>query len=181
MRCVTLTSLASLALPYLSTFFHKRHESSKNKCVFRCLLLLLSETFLVPKQFSEIVWQMWERLHVKYRYSCHVLIKLHFCRHILDKSSNTKFYRNPFMWEPHCSLRTEERTDAWKVITKLIFSFRNFAKAPKNLLCLPVIEPHFLCFPARSPVIVPTALPVLKIQMLRGFIRSPLFGSSLNL
>jgi hypothetical protein len=55
------------------------------------------------------------------RYSCQILMKLEFCRHIFEKYSNVKFHENP-------SILTDGRTD----VTKLIVAFRNFAKAPET-------------------------------------------------
>jgi hypothetical protein len=40
--------------------------------------------------------------------------------------------RKSVQWEPSCSMRTDRQTE----MTKLIFAFRNFAKAPKNLYFL---------------------------------------------
>jgi hypothetical protein len=39
-------------------------------------------------------------------------------------------------WEPVCSMRTDRRTDGQTDTTKLIDTFRNFAKALKNALCI---------------------------------------------
>jgi len=38
---------------------------------------------------------MYIGLHVKYLYSCQILIKLEFSRQIFEKYSNTKFHENP--------------------------------------------------------------------------------------
>jgi len=69
-------------------------------------------------------------LHAKYRcYSCSILMKLEFFRHIFEKYTNIKFHENsssgsrivPFGW-------TDGRTD----MSNLIVAFGNFAKATKN-------------------------------------------------
>jgi len=37
---------------------------------------------------------MYIGLHVKYRYSCQILIKLEFSKHIFEKYSNIKYHEN---------------------------------------------------------------------------------------
>jgi len=39
---------------------------------------------------------MYIGLHVSYRYSCQILMKLEFSGQILEKSSNIKLHKNPF-------------------------------------------------------------------------------------
>jgi hypothetical protein len=72
---------------------------------------------------------MYIGLHVQYRYSCQILVKLEYSRQILQKYSNIKFHENPFSGSRvvPCG-RTDGKTD----MTKLIVTFCNFASAPKN-------------------------------------------------
>jgi hypothetical protein len=65
------------------------------------------------------------------RYSCRILKKLEFFEHISKKkkSSNIKFYQNPFSESRvvHADVRTD--------FMKLMVNFRNFANATKKM-CL---------------------------------------------
>jgi hypothetical protein len=54
-------------------------------------------------------------------------MKLEFCQQFFKKYSNTKFHENP---SSGSKVVPWERTD----IMNLIFAFRNFAKAPKDML-----------------------------------------------
>ena len=45
-------------------------------------------------------------------YSCQILIKLEFFRHVLEKYSNIKFRENPSSGGPRCSMRTDRRDEA---------------------------------------------------------------------
>ena len=56
-------------------------------------------------------------------YSWPSLMKIFFSVQIVDKSSNTKFRENPFIWGPSCCMRKDGRTDT---VTELIVAFRNF-------------------------------------------------------
>jgi hypothetical protein len=68
-------------------------------------------------------------LHVKYRYSCPILMKPEFSRNILKKCTNIKFYANPFTGNLVVSCgRTDGPTD----MMKLTVAFRNFTNAPKT-------------------------------------------------
>jgi hypothetical protein len=55
---------------------------TKYKMCVRFSLLLLSETFLILRRNEQ---DMITGLHVKYPYSCQILIKLEFSGHILEK------------------------------------------------------------------------------------------------
>jgi hypothetical protein len=58
-------------------------------------------------------------------YSCHVLMKLEFSRHIFETYSNINIYEKLSWRVPSCSMWTDRQTN----VTKLIVGFRNFAKA----------------------------------------------------
>jgi hypothetical protein len=61
-----------------------------------------------------------------------ILMKLKFSQQIFENYSNTKFHENPSSGSRDvlCG-RIGRRTDRRKDMMKLIFAFRNFAKAPK--------------------------------------------------
>ena len=44
-------------------------------------------------------------------YSIKVLITLEFSGHIFEKPSSIKLHKNPFQWQPTCSVGTEGQTD----------------------------------------------------------------------
>jgi hypothetical protein len=59
-------------------------------------------------------------------------MKLEFSRQIVEEYSNIKFNKKSVHWKPSSSMRTDGQTD----MTKLIFAFRNFKKAPKKCACM---------------------------------------------
>lgn len=79
-----------------------------------------------------------------------------FCSYFNDTSTSSKFFQktlvykfpwNFLQWEPSCSRTTEEdrtnrQRDRQTDMTQLIFSFRNFSKAPKIILW----RRAFLCY-----------------------------------
>jgi hypothetical protein len=72
-------------------------------------------------------------LHVKYQFSCPILLKLKFYEQNFEKHSNI-FHENPSSGNEifYADVWTEGRTD----VTKLIAAFRNFANASK---CVEVV------------------------------------------
>jgi len=78
---------------------------------------------------GEIWSKMFTERHVKYRYSCRIVIKLEFSRLFFFKYSIIKFHKNPYSGNRNVSCgQTERQTH----MTKLIVAFRNFASAPPN-------------------------------------------------
>jgi len=66
-----LSPVAYPAIQYFSAFSHKRHDFRKEKklntnCVLRFSLQLLSEKFLILKELSEILSDMYIALFEKY-------------------------------------------------------------------------------------------------------------------
>jgi hypothetical protein len=62
-----------------------------------CVLIFsstLSKMFLILSTIQRDTVLTYIGLHVKYRYSCQILMELEFCRHIFEKSSNIKFHDN---------------------------------------------------------------------------------------
>jgi hypothetical protein len=86
----------------------------------------LSETFLNLRRNER------DMIKNAYLYSCPILMKLEFSRHIFEKSSNIQFHENPSsgIRVVPCGPK-DRRTD----MTKLIVVFRNFANAPKTGAC----------------------------------------------
>ena len=58
MRCITMPSVACLAVPYFSTLSLKRHDfrkkSYRTQNVFRVSLQILTENILLQKEMSQI-------------------------------------------------------------------------------------------------------------------------------
>jgi len=81
-----------------------------------------------------VIIRMCIGLHIKYRYSCPILMKLTFSWQIFEKYSNIKIHENPKIRAE--SFHGDGRTD----MTKKIVSFRNSANAPKIKLLL-----HNMC------------------------------------
>jgi hypothetical protein len=69
------------------------------------------------------------------RYSCQILMKLEYFRHIFEKYSNTKLLENPSSEsrvppQGRTERQTGRETESDR--RKLIVAFRNFANAPKS-------------------------------------------------
>jgi len=65
----------------------------------KCLILRRTERDMIKLYIGV--------LHLKWRYCCHILMKLKFSKRAFGKHSNIKFYDN----ESSCSMRTDGRTD----------------------------------------------------------------------
>jgi hypothetical protein len=77
---------------------------------------------------------MYIRLHVKYRYSCQIVIKLEFSQRIFEKHLSIICHENPFSGSRVVPRgRSSGLTDGQTDMTELIVAFRSFSKAPKNL------------------------------------------------
>ena len=93
-----ISSVARLALPYFHTSSHKMHDFPKKKgflaikCVLWSSLQRCSEKFLILRELNGVWSKMFIVLHVIYRYSFHMLMKLEFYRLIFEKESNIKFH-----------------------------------------------------------------------------------------
>jgi len=68
-------------------------------------------------------------LHVKYRYSCSILITLGASGQIFENYTNTEFHENLSSGSPVVPCG---RTDIQADMTKLKVAFRSFANAPKS-------------------------------------------------
>jgi len=90
-------------------------------CISTFSLRLLSETILILSRTERDMAFMYNTL-----YSCPISMKLEFSRQFFEDYSNIKFHENPSSRSR--TVPCAERTD----MTKLLFTFRNFAKAPKN-------------------------------------------------
>jgi len=58
---------------------------------------------------------MYIGLHVKYRYSSQILMKLGFSRQIFEKSSEHQISWKSVLWEASCPMRTDVQTDMTKL------------------------------------------------------------------
>ena len=86
----------------------------ENKSCFHFLYKFCLKHSSFQQEMRGILSQMYRVLHVKYRYSCHILMELEFSRQIFEKYSNTKFHENPSSG------------------SRDVLCGRNFANAPKN-------------------------------------------------
>jgi hypothetical protein len=118
--------------------FPKKSYWTKNMCFdflynfyFICVLIF-STTFISNISHSKkyLAWYCHKCENVFMwitRYSCRILPKLVFSRHIFDKSLNIKFHQNPSVALFHADGRAYGHDET--------VAFRNFANAPKkNLL-----------------------------------------------
>jgi len=132
---IILSSVACLAVPYLSTLSHKRHDFREKKllyikCVFWVSLQFLSETFLILRGIQGDV------IKNVYRSSSKVPVilvgpypNLNFLDIFSKKYSNIEFHENPSHGSRVVSCR---QTDGQTDMTKIIVAFRNFTNAPKD-------------------------------------------------
>ena len=130
MCCITLSSVACLALQYFSTLSHKRHNFRKKKLLI--FSTTFAETFLILRQTER------DMIESVYWSSCKFPLSL------LDHKKNLifltyfwkimkyKISQKSTQWEPSCSMQTTRRTNGRADMTKLIIAFHNFPNAPKN-------------------------------------------------
>jgi hypothetical protein len=110
-----LSSPSSLAPPHFSTSSHKRHDFRGEKkllnikFIFWFSLQLLCETFLTVRG---IEWDIVINVKTSSCYSCRILMELESFLNIFSKrSSDIKFYQNPYSDSRVVSSRTARRTD----------------------------------------------------------------------
>jgi hypothetical protein len=98
------------------------------KCVLWLSLQRLSDTFLILRRTERDMVKnvYWPSCKVPVIF-CQILIKYEYSLQILEKYSNMKYHENP---------SNESRAFPWgrtdRQMVKLIVTFRNFAKTPKN-------------------------------------------------
>ena len=134
---VTLSTVDCPALRYFphylinGTFFEKKKSYWTQNVCFDFLYKLCQKNVSFYEELSKIWSKMSSDLHVKFP----LLLS--------DFNENWIFLadfqtsRKSVKWEPSCSVRTDGRTN----MTKLMATFRNFAKATKN----PWIHSFFKC------------------------------------
>jgi hypothetical protein len=67
------------------------------------------------------------------QFSCQILMKFEFSRHILEKSSDAKFHENPSSGSLAVSCGLKDRqTEGRTELTKLLVAFRNFCENTKT-------------------------------------------------
>jgi hypothetical protein len=117
----------------------KNDMHSSNTCdMYMCRLRHINDSVLSSlkmegiRQFfySRNNWARYDNkkhigLHVKYRYSCQILVKLEFYRQIFEKYSNIKFHENPSRGSVVASRGRKDRHD--EADSRFFF---NFAKTP---------------------------------------------------
>jgi hypothetical protein len=165
---ILLSSLNCPSAQYFSTYSHKQYDLQETllniKCVFRILYNFCPKQFSFQEEMSEILLQKCTGLHVKYRYSFQILMKLEFSGQIFELYSNTKLYDNPLVGpelfyadgrtERQAGRQTDRRTDRETDMTKLMVTFQNFANAPKIPFNIIILSKWSLPlrFPHQNPV-----------------------------
>jgi hypothetical protein len=93
--CTVFSYVVCPALQCFSTLCHKRHDFRQKilniKYVFLFTLQLLSEPFFIIRRTERDVIKMYIGLRVKLRYSCQIVMKLEFSRHISENTQITNF------------------------------------------------------------------------------------------
>ena len=116
LRCSIFLSVACLAVLYFNTLSHKWHDCREIKDTEHKLCVLIFSTTLkhlsCQEEFSEIFTQMYKCFHVKFPFSCEILMKLKFSRQIFEKSTNIIFIKiRPVGAE---TLHTDRQTWMWQ-------------------------------------------------------------------
>jgi len=82
------------------------------KCVFWFSLQLLSEYLILRRTVRDII-KMYIGLHIKYRFCCHILMKLQFSHPTLEKLL-IEFQENPFRGSRVVPCGRTERHQTWR-------------------------------------------------------------------
>jgi hypothetical protein len=136
--CAILSSVDCLALQYFSKLSHKRHDFRKKKVsehILMCVLIFsITSVWNIShskKKLARYDNKMYVGRHVKYLFSCTILMKLEFSRQFSKNPGIPNFMKRRQVRAElfHADGLTDRRTD----MTKLIFAFCNFANAPNNL------------------------------------------------
>jgi len=124
-----MSYVACPAPQYFSTLSHKRRDFWKKVFSTKCLSSF-SKIFLWNIFHSGKKWARYDQKRIlvfiqSNLYSCPILVKLEFSQQIFEKYANIKFHENPLSGSRVVPCG---QTD----MTKLIISFRIFAKGPKS-------------------------------------------------
>jgi hypothetical protein len=99
-------------------------------CVFDLLYNVCLKHFIFYVELSEIWSKMSSGLHVNYRYSCPIWMKLEFSLQDFEKDSNRKFHENSSSWNSAVACEQMDGRIDWRTDnSKLIVAFGKFAKA----------------------------------------------------
>jgi hypothetical protein len=141
--CDVLSSVACLAVPYFSTFSHKRDDFQKKMSVeHKACVLIFSTHFVWNISYPK---KNWARCDFNWgtRHSCHILKKLEFSGQIFGKYSNIKFHENPFSssgFFPY--VRTDRHDEANSCSGNYADSLKNgnSVKRLSNVYALPTVR-----------------------------------------
>jgi len=133
-----LSSMACPPLQYFSRLPHNRHDFRKTLLNIKCVFWF-SLNFIWNISYSNKNWARYDQIHIlvsmwSTSYSCRILMKLEFSRHIFPKILK---YQIP--WIPSTGSRVVScgRTDRLTAITKLIVRFfANFRTSSFRKSCL---------------------------------------------
>jgi len=137
MRCIILSSVIYLAVPYLSTLSHTRHgfggkKFSEHKMCVLNFLQILSQTFFLPRRTERnLITNVHSSL---YKFP---VILTRFYKSLNFSKDFRKIIKYKISWksvqlELSCFMETERQTDWQTDMTKLTATFSNFSNASKE-------------------------------------------------
>ena len=112
-RYIVICSLSGSTI-FFSTLLNQRQNFRKKKLldikyVFWFSLQLFAETLLIIKRNERDIIKKYISVHIKYHFSCQILMKPEFSRQILEKYSIINLKSRPV--EPSYSMQIDGRTD----------------------------------------------------------------------
>ena len=140
-RHIVLSSVAYLALPYLSTLSHQRHDFRKKKGIKQEMCVTIYSTNFVwnicqPKKNSSRYYHKCTQVFIQGIFlSCQILMKLEFSRQIFEKMLKCKISWKSVRWDPSffspCGWtdgqrKTEKHDEANRI------ALRKLANAPRT-------------------------------------------------
>jgi hypothetical protein len=146
--CALLSSVAWLFLYNIFPHYLKRHDFRKKRkevTEHKMCVLFLYIFFLKHFSYWEEISEMWSKMYIGPQVKCPLFLsdfnETWIFTKYFPKILEYQIWWKSVQWETSCSIRTDGRTD----MTKLIFAFRNFAKAPKNFRSTIVLNQYSLC------------------------------------
>jgi len=140
--CAILPSVACLALQYVSTLSHKKHDFRKivteHKMCFLFSQQLLSEAFVILRRHVRDMIEYVSVFMLITRFSCPVLMKFDFPDRFSKNLQKITLQEAPSIGSRVVSCgQTEGWRDRGTDLTKLILAFCNFANASKKMFASP--------------------------------------------